>query len=178
MKRHLITAASTALLFAGIASAQMQHPAPAPELKKLDYFAGTWNFDANMKASPMGPGGTMTGTDHYEWMQGNYFLIVHSKYSSASMGSGVGYGVLGYDTNKKQYTYESFNSDGEHEVATGSPDADGKVWTWYSAGDTGGPMKWRYTETILSPTSYTIKFEMSQDGTTWSSVMDGKATKQ
>jgi hypothetical protein len=39
-------------------------------------------------------------------------------------------------------------------------------------------MKWRYIETILSPTSYTIKFEMSQDGNTWSTVMDGKATKQ
>jgi hypothetical protein len=111
-------------------------------------------------------------------MQGNFFLISHSKFSSQSMGSGVQYAVMGYDSNKKQYTYESFNSAGEHEVATGTPDADGKVWTWYSSPDMPGPMKWRYTQTVLSPASYTIKFEMSPDGNTWSSVMEGKATKQ
>jgi len=30
---------------------------------------------------------------------------------------------------------------------------------------------------IASPTSYTFKYEVSQDGTTWTAVMDGKATK-
>lgn len=166
------------LVFAAAASAQMQRQTPAPELKKLDYFAGTWTVDADMKPSSFGPGGKMTSTDHVEWMQGNFFMIIHSKFSSQSMGSGVEYAVLGYDSNKKQYTYESFNSDGEHEVATGTPDAEGKVWTWYSSSEGPSPMKWRYTETILSPTSYSIKFEMSPDGNTWSSVMEGKATKQ
>jgi hypothetical protein len=178
MKSYILTAASAALLFAGIGSAQMQHAAPAPELKKLDYFAGSWNVDADMKPSSFGPGGKMTGNDHYEWMQGNYFLIIHSTYSSQTMGSGIEYAVIGYDTNKKQYTYESFNSEGEHDSATGTPDADGKVWTWYSAPEISGPMKWRFTQTILSPTSYTIKFEMSKDGANWSAVMDGKVTKQ
>lgn len=178
MKRKLLTGALAAALFAAIVSAQMRPPAPAPELKKLDYFAGDWSIEANMKASSFGPGGKMTGTDHIEWMQGNFFMIIHSKFSSQSMGNGVEYAVMGYDSNKKQYTYESFNSAGEHEVATGTPDTDGKVWTWYSSPDTPGPMKWRYVETVLSPTSYTIKFDMSQDGKTWSSVMDGTATKQ
>jgi hypothetical protein len=178
MKRHLLTAATAALIFTASVSAQMQHPAPAPELKKLDYFVGTWNVDADMKPSPFGPGGKTTGTDHYEWMQGNYFLIIHSTYSSQSMGSGIEYAVIGYDTKKKQYTYESFSSDGEHDIATGTPDADGKVWTWYSASEVSGPTKWRFTQTILSPTSYTIKFEMSKDATNWSTVMDGKVTKQ
>jgi hypothetical protein len=176
MKRKLLIVTISSVLLAAVALAQMQHRPPAPELKKLDYFAGDWKVDVTMKPSPFGPGGKMTGTDHVQWMQGNYFMIIHSTFSSESMGSGVEYGVLGYDTDKKQYTYESFNSDGEHEVATGTPDADCKVWTWYSS--PGGSMKWRYTETVVSPTSYTVKFEMSQDGNTWSSVMDGTVTKQ
>lgn len=39
-------------------------------------------------------------------------------------------------------------------------------------------MKGRFSEKILSPTSYNFKFEMSTDGTTWNTVMDGKATKK
>lgn len=164
-------------LFAVAVHAQMAPPAPAPELAKLDYFAGTWNTDSDMKASSFGPGGKVTSVDHVSWMEGKFFLIIHSKFSSKAMGNGVEYAVLGYDSKRKQYTYESFNSEGEHEVATGTLDADGKVWTWYSSPETGGPMKWRYTETILSPSAYAIKFEMAPDGTNWSTVMDGKASK-
>jgi Protein of unknown function (DUF1579) len=178
MKRIILTIAILGGVFTAAAYGQMPHPTPAPELKKLEYFAGDWKVDAEMKPSPFGPGGKITETAHAEWMQGNFFMILHSKYSSESMGSGVEYAVLGYDPAKKQYTYESFNSDGEHEVATGTPDADGKLWTWYSSPDPAMPMKWRYTETVLSPSSYAIKFEMSKDGQTWSSIMEGKATKE
>jgi hypothetical protein len=175
-KLAIVTLAS--LLLAGAALAQMQPPPPAPELKKLDYFAGDWKTDANMKPSSYGPGGQIAGEDHIQWMQGNYFLTIHSKFSSQSMGSGIEVAIMGYDSRKKQYTYESFNSFGEHEVATGTLDADGKVWSWSSAADSPDPMKWRFTQTVLSPTSYKMKFEMSQDGSNWSSVMEGTATKQ
>lgn len=178
MKHKLIVATLALLLFAAAVAAPMQRPTPAPELKKLDYFAGTWKVDADMKPSSFGPGGKMTGTDNVEWMQGNFFMVIHASFSSQSMGSGTGYGFLGYDPQKKQYTYEAFNSDGEHEVATGTLDADGKVWTWYSEPASPSPMKWRYTETVVSPASYKVKFDMSQDGNNWSNVMEGTATKQ
>ena len=42
--------------------AQMPMPKPAPELKKLDYLAGTWSLEADLKAGPMGAGGKATGT--------------------------------------------------------------------------------------------------------------------
>jgi Protein of unknown function (DUF1579) len=178
VKQKLLAVTVASLLFAAAVAAQMQHRTPAPELKKLDYFAGTWKVDADMKPSPLGPGGKMTGTDRVEWMQGNFFMVIHSTFSSQTMGSGVGYGFLGYDPKKKEYTYEAFDSDGEHETATGTVDADGKVWTWNSSGNGMPAMKSRYIETVLSPDSYEIKFEMSQDGNNWSSVMQGKATKQ
>src|SRR5207248_7827664 len=48
--RFTILAGVTLLL--GIASssrAQMETPKPAPELKKLDYFAGTWSAEGDIK---------------------------------------------------------------------------------------------------------------------------------
>jgi hypothetical protein len=39
-------------------------------------------------------------------------------------------------------------------------------------------MKGRFTMKIISATSYNFTFEMSPDGTKWSTVMDGKASKK
>jgi hypothetical protein len=39
-------------------------------------------------------------------------------------------------------------------------------------------MKGRFTMKIVSPTSYTYKFELSQDGSSWNVFMDGKASKK
>jgi hypothetical protein len=41
----------------------------------------------------------------------------------------------------------------------------------------GMTMKGRFTMKMTSATSYNFTFDMSQDGTKWSTVMDGKATK-
>lgn len=161
---------------AGVAQSQMEMPKPAPELKKLDYFVGAWSIDGNMKPGPMGPGGKMTGTETNEWMDGGFFVVGHSTYSGA-MGNGKGISVLGYDTDNKLYTYHEFDSHGQAELATGT--FDGETWSWTSDEKMGGmTMKGRYSAKVLSPTSYAFKFEVSQDGTNWNLVMDGKATKK
>ena len=55
---------------------------------------------------------------------------------------------------------------------------DGDTWTWTNEMKMGDKtMKTRFTEKVLSPTSYSYKFEMSPDGTNWNLVMDGKDTK-
>jgi hypothetical protein len=175
MKRLVVTAAILAAL-AVSAHAQMPTPKPAPELKKLDYFAGSWKMDGEMKPGPMGPGGKMTMTEGNTWMDGNFFLVGHSKFDSPSMGGGVASSFTGYNSDQKVYTYDEFNSMGEAEHSTGT--VDGNTWTWLSDEKMGPQaIKGRFTMTILTPTSYTFKYEMSQDGTTWTTVMDGTATK-
>lgn len=42
---------------AAAANSQMTRPTPAPELKKLDYFTGTWTSEATISPGPWGPGG-------------------------------------------------------------------------------------------------------------------------
>ena len=167
---------AAALLLATVATAQMGPPKPGPELKKLDVFVGTWTLDGNMKPGPMGPGGAISENEKCEWMDGGFYLVCNSEYKS-TIGNGVGLAVMGYSADDKAYTYREFNSFGEFEDSKGS--VAGDTWTWIADEKMGGmTMKGRFTMKIISPASYTFMFEMSQDGTKWSTVMDGKATKK
>jgi hypothetical protein len=157
------------------ALAQMEMPKPAPELKKLEALAGNWSLDGDMKPGPVGPGGKMTETQKCDWMEGAFFLVCQINFKS-SMGDGTGVSVLGYSSDDKAYTYREFNSWGEFEDSRGS--LDGDTWTWTSDEKMGGTtMKGRFSMKMTSATSYNFTFEMSQDGTKWNVVMDGKATK-
>ena len=158
------------------ASAQMPMPKPAPELAKLDYLAGNWISDSDMKPGPMGPGGKVTSSDAVHWMEGKFFLVMQSQYSG-SMGEGTGLAIYGYDSKNKVYTYHAYNSWGEVGRAAGT--VDGDTWTWTSDENFGGQaMKTRFTTKTLSPTSYSYKYEVSPDGNQWTLVMDGKASKK
>jgi hypothetical protein len=163
------------LLLATMASAQLEMQKPGPEHKKLDYFTGNWTCDGEFPSSPMGPGGKMTMGEDAKWMDGGFFVVTNTNFKSASMGNGTGLAFLGYDADEKKYTYNEFNSMGEATVSKGT--VDGDTWTWI--GDMKQPAgKGRFTEKILSPTSYMFKFEMSTDGSTWKNFMDGKCTKK
>jgi hypothetical protein len=163
------------LLLSIAIAAPAQMPKPAAELSKLNFLAGDWVSDSDLKPGPMGPGGKVTSNDDVEWMEGKFFLVMHQKFSGL-MGNGMGLAIYGYDPEHKVYTYNSFNSWGEAGRSTGT--VDGDTWTWISDDSIPGPkFKGRYTMKVLSPTSYAFKYEMSKDGTSWTTVMDGKATK-
>ena len=53
----------------------MEISKPMPELKQLDYFAGTWIAEGYIKPGPMGLGGRFTATNQVQWMDGGFFLI-------------------------------------------------------------------------------------------------------
>jgi Protein of unknown function (DUF1579) len=168
----LILLSGMLLILASIASAQMQMPKPAPELKQLDWMAGSWKLDGEAKPGPMGPGGKMAMTEDVHWMQGGFFLVSHSKFSGAGMGEGSGVSIMGYDSDAKKFTYNEFNSFGEAAKSMGT--VDGKTWTWYGEDKMG---KGKFIMNVTSPTSYTFEYDMSQDGNNWTTVMTGTATK-
>jgi hypothetical protein len=159
-------------------SAASQMIPKAPELKNLDAFVGTWNLQGEMKSGSMGPGGSMTETETCNWMDGGYFLVCNVDFKS-TMGDGTGTAYMSYDANEKMYTYDAFNSMGEAEHAKGTLEND--TWTWSSEEKMGGQsMKAHFIIKMPSPTasSYSFRFDMSPDGNTFNTVMDGKATKQ
>ena len=175
MKRTGMTLAA-ALMFAAAAMAQTGAPKPGPELKKLDVFVGMWTLAGTLKPGMMGSGGTMTENEKCEWMEGGFYLVCHSDFKS-TMGNGVGLSVMGYSPDDRAYTYREFNSFGEFDDSKGA--VDGDTWTWTSDQKmAGSTMKGRFTIQVTSATSYTFVFDMSQDGTKWSTVMEGKASKK
>lgn len=164
------------LLLAACGFGQMEAPKPGPEHKKLDMFAGNWTLDGDMKPGPMGPGGKVLETESCEWMEGGFYVVCHAKFTSAAMGNGVGLTLMGYSNQDKNYSYREFNSWGEFTDSKGT--LDGDTWTWANDMKMGEmSLKGRFIMKILSPTSYNFSYEVSQDGTKWSMVMDGKATK-
>ncbi len=177
MKTHFVLFICMTLLpvFAASVRAQTELPKPAPELRKLDYFAGTWRAEGEVKPGPMGPGGKFTGTNKIQWMNGGFFLVTHSDFSGA-MGKGSETAYMGYDSNDKMYTYDSFNTLGEADHAKGT--VKGDTWTWLSETRMGPEtIKGRLTLKMLSATAYSFKFETSTDGAAWNTLLQGKDTK-
>ena len=112
-------------------------------------------------------------------MPGNFFLQGHADFKMPTEvgGEGKETSIMGYDTDENVYTYDAFNSQGRREVSKGT--VSGDTWTWTSTQNYGGQeIKQRMTIKVLSPTSYTLKFEISMDETNWMTFMEGKATKK
>src|SRR5262245_55252088 len=166
MTTRSATGLCTALLLAISSAARAQDaPQPAPELRKLDYFVGTWAADGEIEPGPMGAGGKFTGTNRVAWMDGGFFLVNQSEFSGA-MGKGTETAYMGWDGDEKVYTYDSFNTMGEADHAKGT--LDGDTWIWRSETRMGAQtMKGRLTLKMRSGTAYDFRFETSRDGRTW-----------
>lgn len=177
MRLRMIASVAVGLcLFAGAALAQAPGPPkPGPEVKKLDAFAGKWKGESEMKPGPWGPGGKMTSESECTWFEGGFQLVCREN-SKGAMGNMKAESVLGWNGEEKVYKYAGFDSSGMMGAANGT--VSGNTWTWTGEDKMGGKMiKSRYTIVVTSPTSYTFKWETSQDGTTWATAADGKSTK-
>lgn len=172
--------ASAALLFAllfctdlAFAQASPQTPTPSPELKKQDFFVGTWKLEGTTKSSPYGPGGQkFESSEHLEWMPGGFFLLAHS-YSDKKL---EGVTVIGYDPNEKVFTHTTFNSTGRTELWKGTAEDD--TWTWTRGGIGGKPVKVRLSIKKTSSNSYSFVQDVQPaGGGDWSIVAEGTGTR-
>jgi len=155
----------------------MPPPKPPPEIKKLEYFVGTWTSHGDVLPGPAGPGGKMTMTESYSWMAGRFFLVIRSRFKIGAGAGWSGLAFIGYDAARKLYTYDEFNSMGEAQHSTGT--VEGDTWTWNGEQHIGGKItKTRFTVETLSPASYSFRFETSPDGMNWTTVAQEKAMKQ
>jgi hypothetical protein len=171
----LIVSVSLACAALLVAQSTIGARSPGPDVKKLDYFAGSWKSEGDLKAGPYTSGGKFSGTGHYEWMPGGFFLLSYTDEVSP-LGKGTGLAIFGYDRNERVYTYQAYNSRGEAEQAKGV--LEGDTWTWSNEQKMGGAViRGRYTIKTLSPTTYNFKFEMAPEGGPWSTIVEGKATK-
>ena len=177
MKRFVIVAAVLSMSVGTfLAQQKMEMPKPGPEHQKLAAFVGNWTFEGEMKPGPMGPGGKMTGTDRIQWLPGNFFVERRFE-GKGPMGEMKGVEILGYDSAKKTYTANFFDSMGGMGSATMT--LSGDTWTVTGTGSMGGmTMHDRCTLAFgAGMSTLTVKCEMSADGNKFAPSFEGKATK-
>jgi hypothetical protein len=166
------------MIVAFAAAPAAQDPAaqkPGAEQKNLARFAGTWKMEGNMEASPLGPGGKMSGTETCRMFEGGWHLVCDST-GSTPMGAIKGHAVMTYDRNAKQYRYFAVNNMADADSATGT--LAGNTWTWSSTTDQGGQkLHSRFVIVEKSPTVHSFTWEMSMDGKSWKPIMTGTSTK-
>jgi Protein of unknown function (DUF1579) len=175
MVKRLVLSGVMGLVCAASVAAQPPPATPGPEQKNLARFAGTWKMEGTMQTSPLGPGGPMTGTETCKMFEGGWHIVCDSS-GTGPMGAMKGHALMTYDRNAKQYRYFAINNMPDAEMATGT--LSGDTWTWTSKMDMGGKtIQSRFTLTHVSPTVQTYKWEMSEDGTNWKPIFEGKSTK-
>jgi len=178
MKRLVVVSSLGVLALGGVVLPRLQAqaaPAPGPEHKALAYFTGKWKSDGEMKPGVMGPGGKLTSVDTCESFTGGFHVVCKGE-GTGPMGKMSSIGILGYSAGEKAYTYYGIDSMGSGELARGHKT--GGTWTYTASSNFGGQtFQSRYTITETSPTTYTFKWESSQDKKTWTVVMEGKSTK-
>jgi len=154
---------------------QQPMPTPTPQHQRMGYFAGNWKAEGTMKLSPNGNTAPFSLTETGEWVTNGFFLETRTSMKSP-LGHINSVRVMGYNPEDRFYTYNVYNSLGEHQMATGR--IQGNTWTWTAEQKMNGvTTQGRYTITTLTPDSYTFKSEVATPGGGWATVMEGEATR-
>ena len=153
-----------------------QAPTPGPEVKKLEVWVGTWTYEGDAKATPLGPAAKVSGTETGRMIMGGFGLEW----------KGEEKGVFGaiqwsetdvYDTATKTYPYFGVQSDGA--LWSGSNTIVGNVWKGTGTQTVKGVTYRARGEATMAADgkSWAQKVELSTDGKTWMPWMELKITK-
>ena len=93
------------------------------------------------------------------------------------MGPMKGLGIVGYNAEKKVYTHYGVDSAGWAGLSEGTRSGD--TWTYRSEETMGGKtLHTRWSMTKKSPTTIAFSWEMSEDGSNWTTMMEGTSEKK
>jgi hypothetical protein len=163
-------------LFVATSPLMAQAPKPGPEVKKLEAWVGTWAYEGDAKATPMGPATKISGTQTsrmvlngfgLEWKGEEKGLFGAIQWSETDV----------YDSAAKTYPFFGVQNDGV--TWTGTNTIVGNVWKSTGTQTVKGVTYKTRAESTPSADgkSWTQKFELSTDGKTWMPFMDLKLTK-
>ena len=140
---------SLSLSLTAQAPQQAAAPGVTPQHQLMGYFAGDWTASGTSRISPKTPAAPFTLKEHGEWVTDGYFLETKTSMKS-TLGTVNSQRVMGYNVQDKVYTYNVYNSLGEHQVALGH--VNGNTWTWKSEEKLNGlVIKGRYTIVETEP---------------------------
>ncbi len=169
-----------AILLALIATFAVSQTSPAPsgptpEQQIMSYFVGNWSLQGTTKISPKSPPAEFQGKEQSAWTPGGYFVETHTDINGP-LGDVRSTRVMECNPTDHVYTYNVYNSLGEHIVAIGHLAQN--TWTWKAEQKLNGIVtQARYTFNFVSKDSYTFKSEVESPGGAWVTVMQGTATR-
>ncbi|HEY1731115.1 MAG TPA: DUF1579 family protein [Terriglobales bacterium] len=157
--------------------AQQSPAAPTPSQQQLamGYFGGPWKITGTTRISPATPPVQFTSTATGEWVPGNYFMEI--KYvTHGPLGDIHAVRMLEYNSSDQVYTYNEYNSLGEHVLGVGK--IVGQKWIWETTKKLNGVVtKGRYIATFVTQDAYSLKSEVKKPGGGWLTVTEGTATR-
>jgi hypothetical protein len=155
-----------------LAQAPPEQPKPGPEHKKLEYFVGKWTVESEFKPNGYVPAGKTISTETNTLGPAGFY--VESRAEGRQLPTRFGF--MAYDTHAMVYT--SYYASSVGLVGTGTGTVNGNTWTWMVEDKFAGEVvKGRTTVTTLSLTQYTFKYEMADDKGGYTTLVEGKATK-
>jgi len=150
---------------------------PTAEHKELAVWLGSWSGSGEVKPGPFGPGGPMEWTEHCAWFHGVEFHVMCRSEGTGPMGPMNGLGIIGYNPGKKVYTHYGVDDTGWSGYSEGSRSGD--TWTFSSEeAFEGKTFRSRFTMKVKSDKQVTFSWDVSEDGESWMTLMDGINTKQ
>ena len=150
-------------------------PKPSPQQVAMGYFGGPWKLTGKSKISPSSPPADYNATATGEWIPGNFFMQIRYV-THGPMGDIHMVRMMEYNASDSVYTYNEYNSLGEHVVAIGK--IEGQKWIWDTTKKLNGvTTKGRYITTFVTQDSYSFKSEVQKPGGGWLTVTEGVATR-
>jgi hypothetical protein len=162
---------------AALAGEAMEMPEPTAEHERLGAWVGQWAGQGEMKPGPYGEGGPVSWTETCSWFGGGKFHVVCKSEGTGPMGPMKGLGIVGYSPEKKVFTHYGVDSTGWSGYSEGKHSD--KTWTFQSEETMGGQtFHSRFTLELESPTRMVFTWQMSQDGESWMTMMEGSSEKK
>jgi hypothetical protein len=176
MKRIVIMVALVVVLLSVAAHGQAPAPKPGPEHQKLEIWVGDWTYEGEVKATPLGPAGKISGKNSTKLILGGFFLEFRGE-EKGPAGTTQWQEIDGYDPVTKRYTWKGFYSDGAAQTVTYT--FEGNTGS-FSGTQVAGGKKYKIRGTfVFTPdnNSNVTKWEISADGKVWMPFLEAKAIK-
>ncbi|NOS83561.1 MAG: DUF1579 family protein [Ignavibacteria bacterium] len=138
------------------------------EHEQLSRFVGRWNTEGKISATNATPEVKITGTDNYEWLPGEYFLL-HKVDVLVGDDKNETFEVIGFDKLNGKYTMQHYDNKGNSGYMIATYEKGVWIFLGESLKFTGGFKK--------EDKEFSGIWEQLTNGKNWSHFMDIKLTK-
>jgi hypothetical protein len=164
------------LIAAAVAPRAAQAPQPGAEAKRLAVFVGTWQYEGDAAATPMGAAAKVSGKQTGRIVMNGFALELTGEEKGPF--GGVQWGEMDvYDAASKTYPYFGYQNDGT--IWSGSGTLTGAIWHWTGTITSKGVTYKYRSEGSFSADgkTFTWKNAISTDGKTWTPWTNGTMKK-